>query len=92
MGQFKASLVIQLKTTSFSFTYLLQEPVQDTNDIIKFCEETELPVALDETIDECHKDPLKLLAEYSHPGIVAAVSNQVSLAYTFFFYFSWSEL
>lgn len=80
--------MIQLKiVTFFLLIYLLQEPVQDTNDIIKFCEETELPVALDETIDECHKDPLKLLAEYSHPGIVAAVSNQVSLAYTFLLLF-----
>lgn len=88
MGQFKASLVIQLKiVTFFLLIYLLQEPVQDTNDIIKFCEETELPVALDETIDECYEDPIKLLAEYSHPGIVAAVSNQVLLAYTFLLLF-----
>ena len=45
---------------------------------MKFCEESGLPVALDETIDNCRHDPLKMLADYVHPGIVAVVSGQYS--------------
>ncbi|XP_057963060.1 protein PHYLLO, chloroplastic isoform X2 [Malania oleifera] len=51
----------------------IEEPVQNEGDIIKFCEETGLPVALDETID-CIKDhPLKTLAKFTHPRVVAVV-------------------
>lgn len=53
---------------------LFQEPVKDKNDIIRFCEESGLPVALDETIDCIQENPLKMLAKYDHPGIVAVVS------------------
>lgn len=45
------------------------------DDIIKFCEETGLPVALDETIDNIKGDPLDKLIEFMHPGIVAVVSK-----------------
>ncbi|KAJ8774552.1 hypothetical protein K2173_016998 [Erythroxylum novogranatense] len=51
----------------------VEEPVQDENDIINYCEETGLPVALDETIDNLKEDPLKMLVKYAHPGIVAVV-------------------
>ncbi|KAK4779911.1 hypothetical protein SAY87_016017 [Trapa incisa] len=51
----------------------IEEPVQDENDIIRFCEESGLPVALDETLDSCPEDPLEKLANYTHPGIVAVV-------------------
>ncbi|XP_048134973.1 protein PHYLLO, chloroplastic isoform X3 [Rhodamnia argentea] len=51
----------------------IEEPVRDERDIVKFCEESGLSVALDETIDHCRQDPLKMLADYVHPGIVAVV-------------------
>lgn len=53
----------------------LQEPVQDEYDILKFCEESGLPVALDETIDKSHENPLETLVKFIHPGIVAVVST-----------------
>ncbi|OMO72203.1 Menaquinone biosynthesis protein MenD [Corchorus olitorius] len=51
----------------------IEEPVQDEDDIIRYCEESGLPVALDETIDNCPENPLDMLVKYSHPGIVAVV-------------------
>ncbi|XP_009764985.1 protein PHYLLO, chloroplastic isoform X1 [Nicotiana sylvestris] len=51
----------------------IEEPVNDADDIIKFCEETGLPVALDETINSIRKNHLKVLAKYTHPMIVAFV-------------------
>ncbi|XP_076898989.1 protein PHYLLO, chloroplastic-like isoform X2 [Bidens hawaiensis] len=51
----------------------IEEPVNDEDDIIKFCEETGLPVALDETIDNLKEDPIKTLARFKHNGIVAVV-------------------
>lgn len=54
---------------------VFQEPVQDEDNIIKYCEESGLPVALDETIDGFQENYIDMLAKYSHPGIVAVVSN-----------------
>ncbi|KAI7754357.1 hypothetical protein M8C21_006045 [Ambrosia artemisiifolia] len=51
----------------------IEEPVNDEDYIIKFCEETGLPVALDETIDKLRENPLKMLARFKHSGIVAVV-------------------
>ncbi|XP_062163333.1 protein PHYLLO, chloroplastic isoform X1 [Alnus glutinosa] len=51
----------------------IEEPVQDENDIIKFCEESGLPVALDETIGNIQENTLEKVAKYTHPGIVAVV-------------------
>ncbi|XP_074383455.1 protein PHYLLO, chloroplastic isoform X2 [Apium graveolens] len=51
----------------------IEEPVKDEDDIVKFCEETGLPVALDETIDGIYGNPLKTLEKFSHTGIVAIV-------------------
>ncbi|KAG6654050.1 hypothetical protein CIPAW_05G119100 [Carya illinoinensis] len=51
----------------------IEEPVQDENDIIKFCEESGLPVALDETIANFQENTLEKLGKYTHPGIVAVV-------------------
>lgn len=62
----------------YIYIYNLQEPVQYENDIIRFCEESGLPVALDETLDSCREDPLEKLADYTYPGIVALVSFAVS--------------
>ncbi|XP_058102395.1 protein PHYLLO, chloroplastic-like [Magnolia sinica] len=58
------------------FIYYLsnfQEPVHSKDDIIKFCEETGLPVALGETIDHIQGDPLNKLMTFVHQGIVAVV-------------------
>ncbi|XVE91706.1 hypothetical protein REPUB_Repub01dG0034000 [Reevesia pubescens] len=51
----------------------IEEPVQNEDDIIRFCEESGLPVALDETIDNCPENPLNILVKYSHLSIVALV-------------------
>uniref|UniRef100_A0A0D3F6X5 Mandelate racemase/muconate lactonizing enzyme C-terminal domain-containing protein n=1 Tax=Oryza barthii TaxID=65489 RepID=A0A0D3F6X5_9ORYZ len=50
-----------------------REPVDSVNDIIKFCENSGLPVALDETIDNLTGDVIPKLHQFSHPGIVALV-------------------
>lgn len=54
---------------------MLQEPVCHQEDIIKFCEESNLPVALDETIDKLKGDILSELQKFVHAGIVALVSK-----------------
>ncbi|KAL4185626.1 hypothetical protein AMTRI_Chr10g231600 [Amborella trichopoda] len=51
----------------------IEEPVNSEEDISRFCEETGLPVALDETIDNMRGDFLDKLVEFVHPGIVAVV-------------------
>lgn len=53
----------------------LQEPVQDEDDILKFCEESGLPIALDETIDNIQENPMEKLAKFTHPAIAAVVSK-----------------
>lgn len=61
--------------------YLFQEPVQNEGDIIGFCEESGLLVALDETIDSTREHPLDKLVKYTHPGIVATVSGSLHIAH-----------
>ncbi|MED6110114.1 hypothetical protein PIB30_040017 [Stylosanthes scabra] len=51
----------------------IEEPVNDEDDIVKFCEESGLPVALDETVDKIQENPLEKLVKFTHPGIVAVV-------------------
>ncbi|XP_023642879.1 protein PHYLLO, chloroplastic isoform X2 [Capsella rubella] len=51
----------------------IEEPVQNKDDLIRFHEETGLPVALDETLDDFEECPLRMLTKYAHPGIVAVV-------------------
>ncbi|KAK1292718.1 hypothetical protein QJS10_CPB17g00378 [Acorus calamus] len=51
----------------------VEEPVRREDDIIRFCEETGLPAALDETIDNIEGDPLDKLQHFVHPRIVALV-------------------
>lgn len=58
-----------------SNNHLFQEPVQDEDDILRYCDESGLPVALDETIDNCRENPLNMLSKYSHSRIVALVSD-----------------
>lgn len=52
----------------------MQEPVQLEDDIIKFCEESSLPVAIDESVDNIQGDLLTGLEKFTHRGIVAVVS------------------
>ncbi|CAL5349997.1 unnamed protein product [Camellia sinensis] len=52
-----------------------KEPVQDEEDIIKFCEDTGLRVALDETIENIQENSLKMLAKFTHSGVVAVVAH-----------------
>ncbi|KAK9676085.1 hypothetical protein RND81_11G052600 [Saponaria officinalis] len=51
----------------------IEEPVEHEGDIVKFCEVTGLPVALDETIDNIQTNIPDSMAEFTHPGIVALV-------------------
>ncbi|KAK3158306.1 hypothetical protein QOZ80_2AG0135410 [Eleusine coracana subsp. coracana] len=51
----------------------IEEPVNSANDLIKFCERSGLPVALDETIDNLKGDVIPKLRQFVHPGIVALV-------------------
>ncbi|KAK9090962.1 hypothetical protein Sjap_024139 [Stephania japonica] len=51
----------------------IEEPVQLEDDIIRFCNETGLPVALDETINNIEGSPLNILKKFMHTGIVALV-------------------
>ncbi|PON74619.1 Menaquinone biosynthesis protein MenD [Parasponia andersonii] len=51
----------------------IEEPVNNEVDVIRFCEESGIPVALDETIDYIQENPLDILMKYTHPGIVAIV-------------------
>lgn len=52
-----------------------QEPINNEGDIIKFCEETGVPVALDETVNSIGENILEVLQKYSHPGVAAVVSR-----------------
>ncbi|XP_038988053.1 protein PHYLLO, chloroplastic isoform X7 [Phoenix dactylifera] len=56
----------------FDIQYI-EEPVCLEDDIIKFCQESCLPVALDETIDNLKGDFLNKLQNFVYPGIVAIV-------------------
>ncbi|ONK69405.1 uncharacterized protein A4U43_C05F22510 [Asparagus officinalis] len=51
----------------------IEEPVCLEDDIVRFCEETGLPVALDETTDDLEVNALEKLNKFAHPGIVAVV-------------------
>ncbi|EPS63201.1 hypothetical protein M569_11585, partial [Genlisea aurea] len=51
----------------------IEEPVDNEDDILKFCEETGLSVALDETINQIMENPLQLLEKFTHSGVTALV-------------------
>ncbi|XP_058184561.1 protein PHYLLO, chloroplastic isoform X7 [Rhododendron vialii] len=51
----------------------IEEPVQNEEEIVKFCEQTGLPVALDETIGNIRDNTLERLAKFTHPGVAAVV-------------------
>ncbi|KAM1541408.1 hypothetical protein ACFX1Z_011327 [Malus domestica] len=54
----------------------LEEPVQNEGDIIRFCEESGLLVALDETIDSIREHPLDKLDEtVIKPSVVGGFEN-----------------
>jgi isochorismate synthase/2-succinyl-5-enolpyruvyl-6-hydroxy-3-cyclohexene-1-carboxylate synthase/2-succinyl-6-hydroxy-2,4-cyclohexadiene-1-carboxylate synthase/O-succinylbenzoate synthase len=56
---------------------VLQEPTSNPLDIPRFCQETGLAVALDETLDEASVDVEKILEMYACQGVVAAVTYSV---------------
>jgi O-succinylbenzoate synthase len=56
------------------FFVKFQEPIKPEHSIIKFCEDSGLPIALDETIDAIQGDFVNHLKKYAHPGIAAIVS------------------
>uniref|UniRef100_A0A7N0VBE5 Mandelate racemase/muconate lactonizing enzyme C-terminal domain-containing protein n=2 Tax=Kalanchoe fedtschenkoi TaxID=63787 RepID=A0A7N0VBE5_KALFE len=51
----------------------LEEPVQHDADILRFCEETGIAVALDETLSSIQGNPIDYLSKFNHPGIAAVV-------------------
>ncbi|XP_078167049.1 protein PHYLLO, chloroplastic-like isoform X2 [Carex rostrata] len=51
----------------------VEEPIKAEENIIKFCEESGLPVALDEALDAIKGDFVNHLQKYAHPGIAAIV-------------------
>ncbi|KAL2645330.1 hypothetical protein R1flu_012917 [Riccia fluitans] len=51
----------------------LEEPVHNLQDLLQFCKETAIPVALDESLDENHHDVESLLQPYAIEGVVAVV-------------------
>ncbi|CAJ1958883.1 unnamed protein product [Sphenostylis stenocarpa] len=51
----------------------IEEPVQDEDNILKFCEESGLSVALDETIDNIQENPMEKLVKFTHPAIAAVL-------------------
>ncbi|KAJ4798965.1 2-succinyl-5-enolpyruvyl-6-hydroxy-3-cyclohexene-1-carboxylate synthase [Rhynchospora pubera] len=51
----------------------IEEPIKPEHNIIKFCEDSGLPVALDETLDAITGDFINHLQRYAHPGITAMV-------------------
>lgn len=63
---------------------LFQEPIDNEDDIVRFCEETGVPVALDETVNSASGNPLEVLQKYSHPGVAAVVSGRHSVLQTYF--------
>ncbi|CAN6447202.1 unnamed protein product [Victoria cruziana] len=71
MWTFEEAIEFGKCAASHSLQYI-EEPVQNEEDIIRFCEQTCLPVALDETIDNFKGDVYKL-TKFLHPGIVAFV-------------------
>lgn len=50
--------------------------MSSVTDLIKFCDKTGLPVALDETIDNLKGNIIAKLHQFVHPGIVALVSTE----------------
>lgn len=73
LGNMSFSIYFMLVTFSMGF----QEPVNNEDDIVKFCEETGLPVALDETINSLRENPLQFLQKYSDSGVAAVVSRSI---------------
>ncbi|KAK4410396.1 protein PHYLLO, chloroplastic [Sesamum angolense] len=51
----------------------IEEPVNNDEDIVKFCEETGLAVALDETINSIRENHLQVLQKFNHSGVAAVV-------------------
>ncbi|KAF2599247.1 hypothetical protein F2Q68_00008609 [Brassica cretica] len=69
---FEEAITFGLLVKKCNLQYI-EEPVQNKDDLIRFCEESGLPVALDETLDDFKECPLRMLSKYTHPGVVAVV-------------------
>ncbi|CAN8236071.1 unnamed protein product [Cochlearia groenlandica] len=69
---FEEAIQFGLLVKSCNLQYI-EEPVQNKDDLIRFHEESGLPVALDETLDDFKECPLRMLMKYTHPGVVAVV-------------------
>ncbi|VAI57221.1 unnamed protein product [Triticum turgidum subsp. durum] len=84
---YKQAIEFGSRVKSLCLQYI-EEPVSSVHDLIKFCENSGLPVALDESIDNLKGDPIQKLHQFVHPGIVAVVStNSVSYFSSFSFHF-----
>lgn len=51
----------------------IEEPVKFPEEILRFCKESDLFIALDETIDDIADQPLDRLSIFAHPKVVATV-------------------
>ncbi|XP_010551342.1 PREDICTED: protein PHYLLO, chloroplastic isoform X2 [Tarenaya hassleriana] len=69
---FEEAIKFGLSVKSCNLKYI-EEPVHNEDDLIRYCEESGLPVALDETLDDFQKFQQGRLTKYVHPGIVAVV-------------------
>ncbi|KAH7688939.1 isochorismate synthase / 2-succinyl-5-enolpyruvyl-6-hydroxy-3-cyclohexene-1-carboxylate synthase / 2-succinyl-6-hydroxy-2,4-cyclohexadiene-1-carboxylate synthase / O-succinylbenzoate synthase protein [Dioscorea alata] len=72
MWTYKEALQFASLVKDFDLAYI-EEPVCLESDIIKFYEETGIPVALDETVDNIRGDIFEQLEKFVHSGIVALV-------------------
>ncbi|KAM3241842.1 hypothetical protein ACQJBY_054524 [Aegilops geniculata] len=69
---YKQAIEFGSRVKSLCLQYI-EEPVSSVHDLIKFCENSGLPVALDESIDNLKGGPIQKLHQFVHPGIVAVV-------------------
>ncbi|KAF7120245.1 hypothetical protein RHSIM_Rhsim13G0143500 [Rhododendron simsii] len=69
---YKEAVHFSCSVMSCNLQYI-EEPVQDEEEIVEFCEQTGLPVALDETTGNIQDNTLERLAKFTHPGVAAVV-------------------
>lgn len=75
-NKYKDVPLSSLYSVHFPF-HNFQEPVNNEEDIIRFCDETGMPAALDESINYIRENPLYFLQKYIHPGVAAVVSTYI---------------
>lgn len=57
----------------------LEEPVENPKDLLRFCKETGLPVALDESLDKNVQNVIQSLGMFTHAGVAAVVIKPSSV-------------